>query len=1042
MKLCNLAIDRSLTVLIVLFTIVVVGSYAYVVLPRESNPEVVIPFISILVTYEGVSPEDMETLVTIPIERQLTGIADVREISSTSQEGASSIAIEFEAGTDIDNALQRVRDKVDFAKSDLPEEADDPIISELDISALPIMIVALTGDVGLAALSRFAENLQDEIEAVRGVLEVNIVGDTEREIEIEADPERIAAYGVPFSDLIRAARMENVNVPGGVLELGDASYLMRVPGEFRTPAELEGLVVKQGERGLVYLRDLADVRDTFKEATTYSRVDGRPAVTLTVAKRAGANVITIAQHVHAILEVARSRAPAGVDIVVTTDESEFVRDVVVELESGILTGLILVLVVVLLFMGLSNAVFVALAIPVSMLMTFSVLYFTGVTLNMVVLFSLILALGMLVDNGIVVVENIYRHAQQGKTRTQAAKDGAAEVALPVTAATLTTMAAFFPLFFWPGIWGSFMFYLPMTLTLVLGASLFVALVVNPALASMFMRIHPKSVEAERHRFLHAYGRVVRLALRWRAVTITVAITALAVIQYIYAAGATVEFTPSVEPPRAYIDIEAPQGTNLAASDALVRQVEARLEPYREHIDYVITNVGSRGIQFFGSGGGTTTHISRITLDFPKLEEAAVMPSVIIASLREDLRDIAGAEIRIDSLDMGPPSGAAINVEISGDDFGVLAGLAADVRAAVRDVPGLVDLHDDYDRGRPEVRVRIDREQAWRAGLSTEYAGMIIRAAIDGRVAANYREGDDEYDVMVRFPRSFREDLSNLRSMRFINEAGQAVPFSAIASVEEGLGLGSISRINRTRAITVSADASGRSAAEVLRDVQAILGHMQLPTGYYLAYTGENEEMVEAQEFLGRAFVLALLLILLILVTQFNSVLQPLVIMTAVVLSLSGVFLGLLIFNMPFGVIMTGIGCISLAGVVVNNGIVLIDFINQLRARGMALEDAIVEGAMIRFRPVMLTAITTILGLVPMAAGVTFDFRRLQWIVGGEMGQWWGSMAIAVIFGLAFATILTLVVVPTLYSAACSLSAVLSPSSDTVSDAPGGAREAS
>lgn len=1028
MRLTNFAVDRSTTIIVLLFIISIAGIYSYIVLPRESNPEIIVPFINVTVAYEGVTPEDMESLVTVPIERKLTGLSDVKEITSTSLEGVSTLVIEFQPNTIIEEALQRVRDKVDLAKSDLPDDADDPIVNEINLSEIPIMLMSLTGSAGLPLLNEIAEELEDRIEAIPGVLDVQVIGGVEREIQIEVDPDRVAEYGIPLVDLVEVTRLENVNTPGGSMNLGEAKFLMRTPGEIRSPEELANLVVRTGPEGTVYLRDIANIKDAFKELDSLSRVDGEPAITLAISKRSGENIIRIADQVNILFDRLQDELPQGMEIALTWDESVFVRDMVNELENSILSGLILVLAVIFIFLGFTNALFVALAIPVSMLITFFVLHMSGVTLNMVVLFSLTLALGMLVDNGIVVVENIYRHMQMGLDRVSAAKRGVDEVAWPIIGSTMTTVAAFAPMFFWPGIWGKFMVYLPLTVTLALLSSLFVGLVVNPALAGRFMRAKvsgKRDGQIERHPVLHIYAMLLQQSIRWRAITVTVAVVGLVVITFEFMTHAEFEFTPTIEPPQADIDIKCPEGTNLATSDSYVRLVENVLEPYRDNLEHVIANIGSQGVSLYGENRSNTTHLSRVTLDFPKLEDCTVMPSAIVEQVREDLAGIMGAEVRIEKMSMGPPTGPPINIEISGDDFDTLAQLAKDIRSHIKDLPSLVDLRDDYNKGKPEVRVVVDRQQAWNTGLNTSLIGVTVQTAVDGRKAGDYREGDEEYDVVVRFPKEFREDLSNIESMKLINLRGEAIPMSVVAHVEQGSGLGSITRIDRQRTVTVSADIeTGALGQEVLGDVRKAMADFPMPAGYTVDYTGENEDTEETEAFLKRAFVAAVLLITFVLVAQFNSVLQPIVIVSSVVLSLGGVFLGLFLFDMPFGILMTGIGVISLAGVVVNNAIVLIDFINQLRARGLALEEAVIEAGVKRFRPVMLTAITTILGLIPMALGISFNFREFHWTFGGETSQFWGSMAVAVIFGLAFATILTLIVVPTLYTYTASLAEIL------------------
>lgn len=1028
MKIVDLAVDRRISVYVLVLILVITGIYSYIVLPRESAPEVIVPVIVVATHYQGVSPEDMESLVTVPIERKLSGLKGVDKIISRSLESNSTVTIKFVADTDIDDALRRVKDKVDQAKQDLPDDADDPVVSEINLSELPILIISLTGNMDLAILNELADDYEDRIEAIKGVLDVQKIGGVEREIQIEVDPDRVAEYGISAADLIQVTLLENVNTPGGSMDLGEGKFMMRTPGEFRTPEELTGLVVKQGPSGAVYLRDVAVVKDGFKDVTSLSRVNGKPSVTLTVSKRAGENIIHIADEVKRILEEEGHRLPAGVSAAITWDESEFIRDMVNDLENSMLSGLVLVVAVIMIFLGFVNALFIGLAIPLSMFVAFTVFYLSGITLNMVVLFSLTLALGMLVDNGIVVIENIYRHMQQGMDSVAAAKRAAAEVAWPIIGSTSTTMVAFVPMFFWPGIFGDFMHYLPTTVCVTLAGSLFVGLVVNPALAGQFMKTKALPFEGShsaRHPFVRNYERFLRLALRWRSVTIVLAVTLLVAITADFFSTAQVQFMPTSEPPQAEIDIELPEGSNLAASDEYVRAVENLLAPDAPYVDNIIANVGSQGVDLNGGGatrGGSSTHLSRVSLDFPKLANAKVMPSKIIEDVRKSVKGITGAQVRVDQMKMGPPTGPPVNIELSGDDYETLAGLAREVQQAIKNMPELTDIRDDYRRGKPEVRVIIDREKAWKMGLNTQFIGLTVQAAIDGRKAGEYREGDDEYDVMVRFPKSFREDIMNIENMRFTNLAGQTVPFSAVARVETGAGLGQITRINRKRTVTVSAQVQGdRQSVEVLKDVRAKLKDFKLPAGYTMSFTGENEDLEKTQSFLLRAFVIALLLIALVIVAQFNSVLQTFVIMTSVALSLGGVFLGLYIFKMPFGILMTGIGCISLAGVVVNNAIVLLDFINQLRARGVPLEDAVVQAGIIRFRPVMLTAGTTILGLVPMALGISFDFKTFRWTNGGETAQWWGSMAVAVIFGLAFATVLTLVVVPTLYTYAVNVS---------------------
>ena len=1029
MKITEMAVQRSTTVIVLLLLILVTGTVSYNDLPRENYPEIIIPLIVVTTVYDGVAPTDIETLVTVPIERKLTGIAGVEEIASYSAESISSITIEFTPDIDIDTALQKVRDKVDQAKPDLPPDAEDPAIREINFSEFPIMFLSLTGEVGLPILNQLAEALEDELEAIQGVLEVDVIGGIEREIQIIVDPDLTREYGVSMMDLVQLAQVENVNTPAGSMELGEAKYLIRVPGEFSSTEEIENLVVKANDDGIVFMRDIAVIQDDFKDVETKSRLDGVEAVTLTVTKRSGENVIHVSDAVREVCATAQERMLGGVDIHVTMDQSNDIREMVAELENSILSGLILVLIVIFIFLGFSNAIFVAMAIPISMLMTFVALSITDTTMNMVVLFSLILALGMLVDNGIVVVENIYRHIQRGVPRVEAARKGAAEVAWPITASTMTTIAAFSPMFFWPGIWGEFMKYLPLTLTFSLTASLFVGLVVNPALASIFMR-KPKKVIEKKHKpfiLIRIYTRILRFCLQWRLPVITLAVTTLLVIVNVFMATALVEFEPEVEPGRGYIDVDNPQGTNLDVTNALIGELEVIAEDYRGDVEFIVANVGSYGASRNGESRGGESNIGRVTLDFPPLQDSKVMPSTILQELRGKVDHFVGTEIKVDESSEGPDPKPPINIEITGDNYEYLADIAQEIKEIVKAVPSVINPNDDYDKGKPELKVNVDREQALVLGLNTQFIGQTVQAAVNGIKAGEYRDGDEEYDVMVRFPKSFREDLANIEAMSMVNLRGEAVPFASVAKLEQSSGLGFIHRIDRKRTVTVSADVEpGVNGNEVLGVIRDQLESFDLPPGYNLSYTGENEDMEKSQQFLMRAFIVALFLIALILITQFNSVIQPLIIMSSVVLSLAGVFLGLYVFDMPFGVLMSGIGCISLAGVVVNNAIVLLDFINQRRAQGTPTEDAIVEAGATRFRPVMLTAITTILGLIPMAMGVSFDFRNGVWISGGESSQYWGPMAISVIFGLAFATLLTLIVVPVLYSLSVSFTSYFYP----------------
>jgi len=1025
----QLALKRQVTVLALLVAVVIAGLYSYATLPRESFPDITIPYVFVTTSYEGVAPQDMEELITIPIERKLKGLADVEEIRSTSAEGISTVAVKFLPKVDIDDAVQKVREKVDQAKPDLPPDLpDDPEILEVNFSDLPVIRVVLSGPFSLRRLQTFAEEFEDRIESIQGVLDARLTGGLEREIHVEFDLDRVGAYNVPFSSLINAVTRSNVNMPSGSMDIGQGKYLVRVPEDFKHPSEIFSIVAFVRDGKPVYLRDVATIQDSFKDPLTRSRINGEKSVTLAVQKRSGENIVRVTDEVKRVVEALRPIMPPALKIDLTSDMSEDVRLMVSDLENNILTGLILVLAVIFTFIGGRSAVFVALAIPYSMFITFSLLTGFSVTLNMVVLFSLILALGMLVDNGIVIVENIYRHMQEGESREEAARIGTNEVAWPVITSTLTTLGAFFPMLFWPGIMGEFMGFLPQTLIMALSASLFVALVINPVLSARYQTVkalntapNPGKGNPDRLPLIkRVYVRLLSWALNHRLIVLLIAFLMLfAVITAFVLFGKGTEFFPDTEPRRAYIHVKAPEGTNLDASDQLVAQVEKIVSQY-EDIRYVISNMGSVGGDPFAQGG-TGTHLSRVALDFKDLHDRSRPSSEIVIEIRDRLlKTIKGAEVQVEKEKHGPPTGPPVNLEITGNDILVLGELAARARQRIKDIPGLVDLKDNFVKGKPEIRVRVDKEKAALLNLDTYTIAFTVKAAINGAKVGVYREGKDEYDIIARLPEKDRRSMESLKRITVSGPRGEPIPLTSLGQASLASGLGAIMRLDQKRVVTISGDVSGRLANDVIQDITERLGtDFNWPRGYTYRFTGEQREQQKAQAFLSKAFVGAIFLILLILLTQFNSFSTPFIIMTSVVLSLIGVFFGLLVTGMAFGIIMTGIGVISLAGVVVNNAIVLIDYYTQLRESGLSSRDALLQAGLVRFRPVMLTAITTILGLLPMATGISFDFRKLAWDIGGESSQWWGPMAVAVIFGLAVATLLTLLVVPVLCSMARS-----------------------
>ncbi len=1028
MKITDVSLRKHPMIFAFMVIITIMGLDSYLGLPRESSPDVKIPFVMVMAPYAGTSPADMENLVTRKIEKQLKGLPHLKEMTSTSMYGVSNILLEFTPDVDMSDALQRVRDRIELAKPDLPQDTrDDLLVIEVSSADWPIMQINLSGDYDPTELKRVGETLQEACEQIRGVLGVDLTGGVENEVRVDVDPERLRFYNLGLVDVQDAIALQNLTIPGGKLGLGAYDYQVRVPGEVERVEEILNFVVNVAVDPPVYVRDVAEVTFGLKDRETISRVNGRDAVTLSVKKRSGENIIRIADEVRATIERLRPSLPPGTHIHIVGDQSEYIRDMVAELENNIVSGLILVVAVLFAFFGLRNSFFVGVAIPFSMLIAFLGLRAAGITLNMVVLFSLILALGMLVDNAIVIVDNIYRHRRQGHGPVEAASLATRQVGGAVVSSTLTTLCAFAPLVFWPGIMGEFMKYLPLTVIIVLSASLLVALTFNPVLCSRFMTLPKEESKARLGDRLLAFGlRTYRPTLEWALrrpgrVLGGMFLLLLVVMALFGALNAGVELFPDTDPTVAYVSLEAPSGTRLEVSDAYARLAEAEVARVGDLKAYT-AQVGAALGNGLGSGGGAPSHQSMITMEFQKMEERRRSSRLEVEELRDRLRDFTGARVTVDKQDEGPPTGKPVNIEIKGDRFEVLGELAAEIKERLRRVEGLVNIQDNFDRGLPEILVRPDVEKAARFGLRTWDVAGTMRTALHGAETAKYRVGEDEYDIVVRYQQPFRAKAEDLENLHVFYE-GENVPLAAFAGVDFQTSLAAIHRIDAQRAVTVSADvAAGYNGNALLALVRKDLAGMPLPLGYSLDYTGENEFQEESQEFLSDAFGVAIMLIFVVLVGQFGSVTVPLVILSSVMLSLIGVLAGLLITQTPFGIIMTGVGVISLAGVVVNNAIVLLDYIIKLRAQGMDKLEAVVTAGQTRFRPVVLTAVTTILGLIPLTTGFSIDFARLARgelahavVIGGESSQWWGPMGVAVIWGLTVATFLTLVVVPVMYS---------------------------
>jgi len=1017
MSITGFAIRKYTTVFVLIAFITVTGFVSYFSLPREAAPDIKIPFMIVTTIYPGVAPEDIETLVTREIEQELKTIKDVKEITSSSSESFSVISIEFEPEVDLDFALQRVKDKVDSARSNLPDDAEEPVVTEIDIENMPILNIVLTADYDLVKLKEVADDLADDFEAITGVLEARITGDLEREVQINVDPERLKDYNLSLFDVTGTVMNEHVTIPGGTMNIGDFTYTVRIPGEIKNPYTFNDLVVTATPAGPVYVRDIAEVNYGFKDRTTIARYNGKPSISIGVTKRVGENNIYIADEIKRIVEEKKPAFPKGTYVGYQNDVSEFIRIMVADLENNIVSGFFLVMICIFLFLGVTNALFVAVSIPLSMLITFLVLNIMGISLNMIVLFSLIMALGMLVDNAIVIVENIYRHRHMGKDADTGAEDATNEVAMAVAASTVTTVCAFAPMVFWPGIMGEFMSYLPLTVIITLLSSLFVAVIINPVLCARFMKV-PKDAAAKKESkvfdsVLAWYEKVLTRAVKHPKRTLFMAFCVLIATFALYSVfGLGVELFPESDPDSMWINIEGPTGLRLEATDEIARQLEDVTKNIPD-VDAVLANVGVSASSNVFSGDFSTPNEGRIYIDFVDFEERSQSSLKTFNETVDKVTFITGAEVAVDKEENGPPVGEPVEIQIAGDDFMLLGELAQNIRSAIKDIPGLVDLKDDFESSKPEIRVDVDRIKASLLDLTTSDIALAVRNSINGFDAGDFRVEEDDYDITVRFAEKDRNAIPDLDRI-YVFKEGRQIPLSSVASFETSAGFGTIRRSDLKRVVTITGSNHGRLANDILTDIRVRLADYPLPPGYSITYRGEDEASQEAGEFLTRALVIALFLIAMVLVSQFDSIVLPAIIMTSVVLSLIGVLMGLMISHIPFGIIMTGVGVISLAGVVVNNAIVLLDYTMKLRTWGRTRMEAIIEAGKTRFRPVVLTAITTIVGLMPLATGWAFDIHTFTFAAGGSSSQWWKPMAIAVIYGLAVATVLTLVVVPSMY----------------------------
>ncbi len=1105
-KLTTLSLKNRTTVFVLTAIIVLFGVNTYITLPKESYPEVKQPIVYVGTPHPGNSPIDMENLITRPIEKEINTIAEVDNIKSTSVQDYSTIIVEFTPETDIEDALTKVKDAVDRAKPELPTDLDqDPNVFEMNFSEFPVMNINLSGNYSLEELNEYAEYLEDEIEKLSEISKVEIRGVDEKEVRIKVDPYQLEARLVSFSDIENAVRAENTTLSGGNILEDGVRRTLRVLGEFDDPNQLLDIVVKHEGGNIVYLRDIAEVEFDYKEKENYARLRKDPVVMVDIIKRSGENLLIATDKINAILEDAKTDVfPPDITISKTNDQSQMTRDLVNSLENNIISGVILVVLVLLFFLGTRNAMFVGIAIPLSMFMAFLILGAFGLTINMMVLFSLIMALGMLVDNGIVVVENVYRLMEQGYSGWEATKLGVGEVAYPVMASTATTLAAFLPLAFWPGLMGEFMKFLPITLIVTLGSSLFVALVINPVLISTFMKVDTQGnvnhrillrnvaitvgigvlffvmeataignlalafallmlinvyllVPASRRfqsvflpRLEKVYSRTLDFALQgskpyfffWGTVGMLFFAIGLMAVR-----SPEVIFFPINEPKYVNVFVEFPVGTDIETTNEFTEEIEDKVlevvRPYDFMVESVIANVGqgtSDPNDPSAFGQSDTPNKSRITVNFVEFKDRNGQSTTdIMTEVRDAVRGFPGVTITVDKDAAGPPVGKPISIEVTGEDFATLIEITEEMKNFINEsgIQGIEKLKTDLETGKPELIVDIDREKARRFGVSTFDIANEVRTSLFGKEISKFKQGEDDYEIQLRLNDKYRYDVDALlnKSVTFRDQSSgklHQVPISSIAKAEISSTYGSVKRKDLDRIVTISSNVlSGYNATAINDDIKTLLADFSMPPGYEFRFGGEQEKQAEEMAFLSKALMIAVFSIFLIIVSQFNKVTAPFIIMMSVVLSTVGVFLGLVIFNMSFVVIMTMIGIISLAGIVVNNAIVLIDFIELSRKRKreelgtdkLEMSDiisAITEAGRIRLRPVLLTAITTILGLIPLAVGINIDFVKFfssynaDFYLGGDNVIFWGPMSWTIIFGLTFATFLTLIIVPVMY----------------------------
>ncbi len=1105
------SIDNRTSIYVVTIIITLFGIYSYNHLQKEKFPDIVIPTVNVTTIYLGTSPAEMENLVTRPIEKQIKAVSGVKKIISSSIQDLSIITIQFNTDVAVSEAKQRIKDAIDKAQQDLPQNlTQEPNVQEINFSDFPIMHVNLSGDFNLDKLKKYADRLKDKIETLPEITRVEIVGARDKEVPINLDIYKMQVAKITFYDVVNAIKGENATISGGLVRVGDQQPAVRVEGEYVDAKDIGNIVVRSATGAPHYIHDLVtdSVRESDKEAESFARLDHKPVITLNIIKRSGENLISASDKIRDICaEMKSGEFPKGLNITITGDQSDQTRDTLKDLINTIIIGFILVTLILMFFMGTTNALFVAMSVPLSTFLAFLILPGIGFTLNMIVLFSFLLALGIVVDDAIVVIENTHRIFHSTKlTIVKSAKYAAGEVFVPVLAGTLTTLAPFFPLSFWPGIVGKFMYYLPVTLIITLIASLLVASIINPVFAVSFMRKNdPTKAKANTRRFwvilgilevfaiffyiggnpgignfvnflivfaaldkyvfvkwingfqnsvlpkfMRGYEKVLKWALYKRHPWI---IMGSIIILFFFSIFLTairapkVEFFPSGNPNFVYVYLNLPIGTDVRVTDSVTKILEQKVYSVigqnNPDVESVITNVAlsagdpSDQTQTINA----TSQKAKIEVAFKELQyRKGIATQIYLDSIRDVIAAMkkpvpgmaknlfADADITVDKEANGPPTGKPVNIEVSGDNFDTLINLSKRVKNYLNSLPnsGIENLQSNLQDRNPEINVVVDRERANREGITTAQIGNELRTAIFGMEASKFKDGEDQYPIQVRYSDKYRKNIDELMNMNITYReitTGQIrqVPISAVTRESFGTTFGAINRINLKRVVTLSSNVlNGYNANDVAANVTNVLKNLHKPDGYEIRLTGAQEDQKETGDFLGLALMLAIGLIFLILVTQFNSVSKPFIILSEILFSIIGVLLGFSIFKMTISIVMTGVGILALGGIVVKNGILLVEFSDELKERGHRTLDAIVQAGKTRLTPVLLTAMACMLGLIPLALGMNIDFGSLfstgnpHFFLGGDSQVFWGPLAWTIIFGLSFATVLTLIVVPVMY----------------------------